>query len=265
MSLLRSAVIVLALAGMPPGCSVPQRAPDPAPTARSIAQQVERTHGRDAWFARRAVRADLTIDFGDERVLDGRLSAATDLSASRLDFGNGVTLVYDGQTAWITPPRLEVDKARSHLLMWPYLLAMPFTLRDQGTTLTTEASLPLGGKRYDALRLGFADAPGGDWHIVYPDEETGRLKAVAFRAAFDPIPRSSEGEVHAVIYTDFTTVEGVAIPTRWMFYRWSRDQGTIGEPIARAALRDVRFFDPPPGFFERPSGAARRDSQPPPK
>ena len=247
------------------GCSTFRPRPqDPAVTAASIADRVERTHGRDAWVAHKAIRAELTVDFGDERVIVGRLSSATDQSGARLDFANGTTLVYDGETAWIVPPRLEFDKARSHLLMWPYLLALPFTLRDGGTTLTTEASLPLGGKRYDALKLSFVDSPG-DWHILYPDGETGRLKAVAFRAAFDPIPRPPGDDVHAVVYTDFTTVDGVSIPTRWVFYQWSRDAGTIGEPIARAALRNVAFIDPPAETFRRPSVAARRDSQPVPK
>ncbi|MEO6436839.1 MAG: hypothetical protein ABIP55_13915 [Tepidisphaeraceae bacterium] len=257
-------ILLLAIALSHIGCTPDAQTRTPA-TKPFVAplRDIERSHGLSAWRRHRAVQCEFTLDIGEKRVIDGRLTAATDLSGSRLDLRDGTALVYDGTTAWVMPPRRDFDKARSHLLLWPYLLALPFTLRDAGSTLTSEGPLLLGGKHYDALRVSFAGSPA-DWHVLYPDGETGRLKAIAFMAAFDPIPRRGD-EPHAVIYTDFTEIEGVPLAQHWMIYHWNRAQGTVGDPIARAALRNVRFVQPPPGFLDKPSAGAREDVMPVPK
>ncbi|HYO10674.1 MAG TPA: hypothetical protein VER17_17045 [Tepidisphaeraceae bacterium] len=402
-----AAAALLALVACLPGCTrlrsgwndlsskVSPRKETPAQVA---VRRMEAAHGASAWRSKRALSADLYVEFDGREQLRGTLTFTTDRARSRLDLAGGATLVFDGQQAWIargTPSTTRAvdddddaararagagagagrgasananarsdadhgassatapiapspgaaraarpsaastasattttavdtfDRARFHLLTWPAFASMPFRLRERGAFVTDAGTLPLGGRDVPVLRLtfprpvgsgtrapgapatapaspapaspvpaspaspAFASAPAEDWYVLYPDAETGRLRAVAYLAtpgadgagadgastagtaegagisgiaggAGGAEGPGRDGPAHpprALTYTDWQPLDGVTLATRWTFYQWTMDQGIIGDPIGRAVLKNLQFVDTPPGFFDQPTGA----------
>lgn len=235
--------------------------------ASAFVRRIEQAHGRDAWYRHDAVAADIVVEFGGRRAIDGVVTFTTDAGRSRIDLKDGTTLVFDGQRAWTAPASAEFPRARFHLLTWPYFAAIPFKLRDGGTRLAETASRPLNGTPHPTARLTFApgtgDAPD-DWYVLYQDPQTGRLAAMAYIVTYGAKPGDPPPEPHAILYDRFREIGGATVATDWTFYNWSDEHGVHGEPIGRVTLRNLRFLDPPPpDAFDKPA-AAREDPLPVP-
>ncbi|HEX2253229.1 MAG TPA: hypothetical protein VHQ65_08175, partial [Thermoanaerobaculia bacterium] len=232
--------------------------------AAAFAGPIEESHGAEAWRRQEAVAADVVLEFGGDRVFEGRLLFPPDMSASRLELAGGTVAVWDGEAAWVSPASAELPRARFHLLTWPYFLALPFKLRDPGTRLEDLGERPLSGTAYQAARLTFEPGTGDtpdDWYVLYRDPASERLIAAAYIVTYGTPAEQAEAEPHAITYEDFQEVEGVQVPTTWRFWSWNEEEGVDGEPIGRVALENVRFGPAPAGAFERPEDA-REDALP---
>lgn len=234
------------------------------PVAAAFAGPIERSHGAEAWYEREAVKAHVTLTFGGEEVLAGTLTFTTDMGEARIDTADGVTAVWDGVHAWVSPADAELPRARFHLLTWPYFLSAPMKLRDPGTHIEDLGPQEMRGKTYDVARLTFEPGTGDtpdDWYVLYRDPETDRLEAMAYVVTYGTTLAEAEAEPHAITYEDSVKVDGVEIPTVWRFWLWSEEEGIHGEPLGRLDLSDVRFVEPEPGTFSRPDDA-REDEMP---
>ncbi len=228
-----------------------------ARASSGLAARVARTHGESRWDARPALQADIAIDFGGGRILDGTMLFDTAVGRVRMELNNGNVLVFDGERAWMATP---MPRARFHLLTWPYFLAAPFKLDDGGANLRPTGSVPLtdDGPAYDTARLtfdvGVGDAPD-DWYELYVDD-AGRLAAMGYIVTYGGTdPEAAEDESHAITYDRFVNVDGVALSDRWTFWNWTREDGLTGAPIGAAVLSDLRFVTPAPDAFTKPAGA----------
>lgn len=226
--------------------------------AARFAAPIEAAHGEDAWSAAEAVSANLTVVYGGQTVIDGRLLFTPEVGRSRLELADGTVAVFDGERAWVSPASAELPQARFHLLTWPYFLAAPFKLRDPGTHLEDLGTRPLDGVEHPTARLtfdpGVGDSPD-DWYVVYRDPESGRLAALAYVVTYGSTREQAEAEPHAITYHDDATVGGTTLPTTWRLWNWSEAEGIHGEPLGEVTLADLRFATPPPGAFERPADA----------
>jgi hypothetical protein len=262
--------------------------------------ELERAHGAGAWRRHQAVQTEIIVEFdksddddsgdddtssddgrrgtaggfaetgggentrGGSRTIDGVLTFTTDGTKSRLDLRSGVTLVFDGAHAWVTPPNRKFPDARFHLRIWPYFIAVPFKLRDGGVKVASLGEQPLAARMYPSLRLTFEPGTGDsprDWYLLYRDPETNRLKAMAYTTNYGLPPGEKPDDPRAVVYDDFRDVQGATLATHWTFYRWVAGAGISGDPIGRATLRNLHFTTAPEGFFEKPEGA-REDRVP---
>jgi hypothetical protein len=250
------------------GCARDEKRAAPLRPAQALpgVAELERAHGADAWKQYDALRCELVVEFDGKRTVDGILTFTTDGTKSRIDLKNGAQLVFDGEHAWVSPDSARFDKARFHLLTWPYFCAVPFKLRDGGVRVGWMGDQPLGGRSLPALRLTFAPGTGDaprDWYILYRDGETDLLKAMAYIVTYGKAPGDRPDDPHAITYDDHVTVQGVTIPTRWTFFDWVPGKGISGDPRGRATLKNVHFLNPPPGFFAKPF-SAREDALPKP-
>ncbi|MEM9596851.1 MAG: hypothetical protein AAGD06_21455 [Acidobacteriota bacterium] len=220
---------------------------------------IEAAHGADAWWSQRAVSADIAVDFGGQRVLEGRLLTDTPGGRVRIELVDGSVMVFDGKDAWTSPADSAAQGARFHLLTWPYFLAAPMKLRDPGTHLEDLGDVPLAdGRTAPAARLTFSDGIGDtpeDWYVVYRNRDSDRLAAMAYIVTFGKDLAKAEEEPHVIVYGAFKDIDGVTVPTRWSFYDWNSEQGVVGEPIGRATLDNVRFVDPAADAFVAPRGS----------
>jgi hypothetical protein len=74
---------------------------------------------------------------------------------------------------------------------------------------------------------------------------------------------SFDFDPHAVIFSDFETISGVRLATRWTFFKWDSKAGVVGDPVGRATLRNIEFVHADESIFARPS-FAREDPPPAP-
>lgn len=234
-------------------------------TPQALLSRIEAAHGAQRLRAQRAIAADLPVEFGGQRMIDGSIIFTTDGGRSRLKLKDGTIAIFDGRHAWVSPASSTFTSARFHLLTWPYFALAPFKLGDPGTRLELAGEQTLHDKPHATAKLTFApgtgDAPD-DWYLLYVDPQTARLAAMAYVVTYGKKPGAPE-EPHAIVYEDFQTIDGATISTTWKFYNWSPEKGPHGDMIGQATLRNVRFMTPDPGAFDKPPDA-REDALPRP-
>jgi hypothetical protein len=186
----------------------------------------------------------------------------TDMSRTRFERADGAVAIWDGSDAWVAPASADFPRARFHVLTWPYFLSAPMKLTDPGTYLEPLGRRELQGETYTAAKLTFGPGVGDtpdDWYILYRDDVTNRLHAMAYVVTYGKTLDEAEAEPHAITYDVFEEIEGVQLATRWTFWLWSEAEGIHGEPIGSVALDDVEFVEPPADAFDVPEGAAKQE------
>jgi hypothetical protein len=249
---------------MGPQSTQPSTQPDRG-ESRSLALAVAKAHNGDAWQDHRAVRVDIDIDFGGNQLFEGTMLYDHHNNRVRMVGADGMTMVFDGERAWIKPADASIPYgARFHLLTWPYFLAAPFKLDDPGTRMREFGMTTMNGERYRSGKLTFESGVGDtpdDWYVIYADPESGLLEAMAYIVTYGTPQEKAEREPHAVIYKSYRTIDGVQLSTRWVFRRWGEEQGLFGDPIGEVRLTNIEFVKPKQGAFEKPEGA-REDTLP---
>jgi hypothetical protein len=213
-----------------------------------MVRRIEQAHGAAAWKTKQAVSADVSVQLDGRDPLTGPIAFTTDAKKARL-------------------PDEFPDDASAILNRLPALAAVPAMLRDPTSVVTDAGTLPFGGRDVPVLRLTFAPGSshaGGDYYVLYPDPETGRLRAIAFIPSVPttaPTPAaaaatSSAIDARAVTFSDWTTVDGVPLPTRWTFFRWTIDAGITGDPLAIVVLWNPRFVAATADLFDKSDAPA---------
>jgi hypothetical protein len=258
--------LALSLLTLGAGCapapsSAPLPTPSPAPVAETFlaryARELSAAHGGAAWHQARALEADLTIDFGGQRVIEGQLLAETTGGRVRLSLANGTVIGFDGREIWTTPADSAFPGARFHALTWSYFLTAPFKVGDPGTQLEELGAIPFtNGETRPAARLTFGAGVGDspeDWYVLYRDPVSGRLAAMAYIVTFGKTRAEGEKEPHGILYQEETTVGGVTLATRWVFSNWSREAGFQGAPLGGGQLSNLKFVEPAADAFSKPA------------
>ena len=249
------------------GCQTTEPAAEirPRESAREIARRIEAAHGLERWLSKQAVAMDISVSFGGNEVLSGAMVYDYHDNLVRIDTDAGPSLVFDGRAAWVTPASAAAPSARFHLLTWSYFLAAPFKLQDPGSHLVPAGMLRNGGRDHPAATLTFEAGTGDtpdDWYVVYMDPETDRLAGLAYIVTYgDKSREEAEAEPHFIRYEHYVPVDGVLLSGHWVFYLWSEQEGSFGEPISEVNVSNLRFVTPDPDTFARPQDA-REDALP---
>jgi hypothetical protein len=223
-----------------------------------LVDRVERAHRADRWYRHEAVAAHIDVTFRGNHVLRGTFTFDTAVGKVRAELDNGTTIVFDGQTCWVSPADSDFQRARFHVLTWPYFAAVPFKLDDPGAHVQSlDNPLAYNGKDHLGGKLTFSpgtgDAPD-DWYILYVDPDNHWLRAMAYVVTYGK-DADAELEPHAIVYDDYVRVSGSLVSRQWTFYHWSEQAGIHGEPIGHVSLSDIRFVTPDDQMFIAPPGA----------
>ncbi len=232
--------------------------------AIAFAARIARAHGKKTWDQKKAVQADIVLEFGGNEMLNGTLIYDMHTSCARIELKDGTTLVFDGEKAWVSPAEAQVPMARFHLLTWSYFLAAPFKLSDPGSHLEASGTLPLEDKLVTTRKLTFDEGVGDasdDWYIIYPDLATNRLAAMAYIVSYGKSVEAAEEEPHAIVYHDYETIDGVTLSMRWTMHHWSAEKGPFGDPMGVVHVSNVTFIDVDETTFAKPDDA-REDKLP---
>jgi hypothetical protein len=101
----------------------------------------------------------------------------------------------------VAPASAKLERARFHLLTWPYFAALPMKLADPGAHLQLLGERSLRGKVYQAVRLTFDPGVGDtpeDWYVLYRDPSSGRLAAAAYIVTYGKSATAASKEPHAI-------------------------------------------------------------------
>jgi hypothetical protein len=225
----------------------------------AMLEMIETAHHAETYASQEAIQADFELSgFGGLEV-SGTMWFTPSMGKVRMEIGDDILLIYDGETAWQSPADAEVPgpPARFHVLTWPYFVAAPYKLNDPGTQhesvwVHSAKENPRGGLRvtFDA---GVGDTPD-DWYIAMPDEQ-GRLGALAYIVTYGKDQETAEKQPSVILYSDFEEVQDVPFATTWTFHYWNQDEGVQGEPKGQGSLSNIKFVIPPVDAFVKPEDA----------
>lgn len=223
-------------------------------------ESVESAHNADAWYDAAGIRTDVKVVFGGATRINGTMTFDCWLGKARIDQYDGRSVVFDGDTAWVSPASADFPRARFDVITWPYFLAAPMKLGDPGANLSEHKTLPMrGGDAQETMKLTFGDGVGDapdDWYIVFANDD-GVVEALAYIITYggsDP----EEAKPSIILYSDYQVVDGVPIPMRWDFYYWDEEKGVYGEPKGYAELSNPALLtELPEGLFEKPLDAKK--------
>lgn len=234
---------------------------------RHFADTVGTAHGIETYRSHQAIQADVTISYGEKTMLQGVFTFDMPVGKSRIETADGAVMVFDGKDAWVAPADAPVPPGmtRFHLLTWPYFVAAPFKLADPGTHLDDAGMKPLDAHTIlPAGKLTFGEDVGDtpdDWYVVYRDQDTGRLAALAYIVTYGKTTHDAEKEPHVAIYEAYEEVDGVTLPTRMTMWHWDPKLGKVGESLGTLEVSNYRFVEPDEKTFVKPDGA-RIDAPP---
>lgn len=223
--------------------------------AVAYAQGIESAHNKSDWNSNKAVSFDISLSFGGQERLNGKVTSLTNSSKVRVDKNNNTQLIYDGNEVYLCPADAEPKGARFDMFTWQYFFALPFKLTDPGTNWETLESVEMGGNKFDLGKLSFeeniGDAPD-DWYVVYQERETGLLHGAAYIVTFGSGDQAkAEENPHAIVYSDYKVIDGIPVATKWSFHNWSLKDG-FGDKIGEATLSNITFFNAEDKLFEKP-------------
>ena len=127
------------------------------------------------------------------------------------------------------------------MVIYASFVAVPFDLVDSSVTVRELQPMMLGGESY---RIGIVNrsSAGGNWaiYIGQNDRFPRALTPLAPKTGIDPADADSQAKGYAVVYEKIVTVEGIALPSRWVVRSWDWQHG-VGEPVATVELSDASF------------------------
>ncbi|MEM6854550.1 MAG: hypothetical protein AAF593_09095 [Planctomycetota bacterium] len=223
---------------------------------------IEDAHAGSTYNAQQAVQADFVADFGPMH-LDGTMWFTPSMGRVRLELEGGIIIVYDGQTAWLSPADAAVPgpPARFHVLTWPYFVAVPYKLDDPGTAHADAGAHPIrsADEVLPGTKITFGEGVGDtpdDWYMAFADPDTGYLTALSYIVTYGVAAEEANKQASIVLYDDFVDVDGVPFATTWTFHYWTPGEGLVGEPKGNAKLSNIAFVDElPADAFVKPEGA----------
>jgi len=222
--------------------------------AVAFAQSIENAHNKTAWNSNTAVAFDIDLKFGGQERLNGKITSLTNSSKIRIDKKDGAKLIFDGSEVYLCPETAPDKGARFDMFTWQYFFAMPFKLTDPGTNWENIDSKKENELSYPAGRLTFrkniGDAPD-DWYVIYQDPKTNLLHAAAYIVTFGSEIDKANENPHAIVYSNYKTVEGIQVATQWDFHEWSEEKG-IGKKLGEATISNIVFFEAEADLFEKP-------------
>jgi len=222
-----------------------------------FAKGIESAHNKTDWDNKRAVSFDISLSFGGQERLNGKVTSLTNSSKIRIDKKNDTQLIYDGNKVYLCPANAEAKGARFDMFTWQYFFSIPFKLTDPGTKWETLESVELNGNPYDLGKLSFekniGDAPD-DWYVIYQERQSGLLHAAAYIVTFGTEQEKAEQNPHAIVYSNYKVVEGIPIATKWFFHNWNSTEG-FGDQLGEATISNVVFFNAKDSLFEKPENS----------
>ncbi|MDQ8209367.1 hypothetical protein QEH52_17700, partial [Coraliomargarita sp. SDUM461003] len=217
-----------------------------APDLAAVVAATQEAHGLQAWWEKEVVLADVEIVFGGNTIVDGTFSFEAHGPRARYDRKDGTSVIFDGQTAWVSPAEAEAPKGRFHVLTWPWFIMAPFKMQGDGINLSDLDSAEVDGTRYQTVFQTFGEDMGDtpdDWYRFYLDPKTKLVDGMAYIVTFGKDLETANEKPSIIKYFDYVDAEGPVIATRYEFWYWDSEQhAVVGDaPKGVGTVSNVRY------------------------
>ena len=216
-------------------CSGSQEVAAAGPTAgretRKIVDSMIEAHGgMEAWSSAPTISFECRfLPAGGSSPIISREVIEQGSRHAYIDYpGTEMRLAWDGEGAWSSswqgayPPRFMA-------LLNYYFLNLPWLTQDPGLILGDPETARLWDDptEYVTIRMTFEPGVGDtpdDYYVLYVHPTTHRLKACRYIVTYAEIlPEGAESTPeHILVYDEFDTVDGLAVPARCTIYELDR-------------------------------------------
>lgn len=226
----------------------------------NLTYYTQQAHNIEAWWEKEVVQADVVIDFGENRIVDGTFTFEAHGPRARYDRKDGVSIIFDGETAWVHPPDAEAAIGRFHVFTGPWFIMAPFKMKGDGIQLSEAGVRPLNGKRFKTMLQTFGGVMGDtpdDWYRFYIGPKSNLIAAMSCIVIYGKDTASANKQPSIIRYFDYTEGEGPRIATRYELWYLDPDSGTtVGkQPKGTGTVSDIRYLATAEADFRVPENA----------
>lgn len=212
--------------------------------AEICARMVEAHGGMDPW------QAAATIRFQDQWTRPqespvGHTVVDADTRRATIDFPDAdMSLAWDGERAWSTNWKMPMPPRFLALLNF-YFVCLPWLTQDPGVILGDPGKAHLWDDptEYITVRMTFGEGVGDtpdDYYLLYIDPVSHRLAGCEYIVTYAALLPEGVDHTppHILLFTDWTTVNGLTVPTAYTIH--NEDQSVY----AACEIRDWSFDEP---------------------
>ena len=183
-------------------------------------------------------KSRLTADNHSRRIYHDMLDPATDSVMGQI--------AWDGESAWKYPDTLAIFSARFWSSTGFYFQSIPFVLADSGVRYDVLPEDTLDGVPHAIVKASFDDNVGdsyGDTYTLYLDADSSLVRAIRYTSTYGQgRPAPEEMNESLMYYLDYTTIDGLTVPTR--FETYSYQDGVKGPQRGSASASNISYRAP---------------------
>jgi hypothetical protein len=229
-------------------------------TSERITQDTQEAHQLRSWWEKEVVQAEVGIDFGGTRMVDGTFTFEAHGPRARFDREDGASIIYDGKTAWVSPADAVTPMGRFHVLTWPWFIMAPFKMQGDGILLSQVSLRPLNGKAHKSLLQTFGGDMGDtpdDWYRFFIDQRTDLIDGMSYIVTYGKDAETANQKPSIILYFDYTEGAAPRIAQRYELWYWDPDSGTtVGEaPKGTGTVSEIKYLAKSEADFTVPNDA----------
>jgi hypothetical protein len=201
---------------------------------------IEDAHNYESYNSKEVIQFDLNLVFGGKKRFEGTIQMTPSGGLVKM-IDSSKTLVWDGNEAYSSDT--SYTGGRFGLLTWSYFFAAPYKLGDPGSQMKVLGSRNLNDLPYESGKLTFGEGVGDtpdDWYVVYKDEKSNLLAAMAYIVTASSSVKEAEADPHAITYEAYDLVYGIPFATQWNFWTWN-EVGELNKLLGSASISKIQF------------------------
>jgi hypothetical protein len=223
---------------------------------QSLADKIESAHNMENFKKHEAIQFNISVNFGSKTAINGIMTLSTDSKNGLIQNADGSKIYFNGDKVFYDTAQIKDNSnLRFKAYTWSYFFLLPFKLNDEGTVWQDYENKNLNGKEFLVEELTFKSEIGDtpdDWYIVYADTASHLLQLAAYIVTDNKTIEEAEKDPHAIEYYNYVELEGVSFATKWAFWEWRKNIGTIKQ-LGEGTLTSFKFIDDLDGIFTVPS------------
>ncbi|MGF1452650.1 MAG: hypothetical protein ACFB21_11330 [Opitutales bacterium] len=260
--LLPSTAAAVTLLTLMNGCAPggPRAGPPASDAIEPWVDYAQRAHNIESWWTKDLVSAEVVVDFQGSRIVDGTFIFEAHGPRARYERADGATIIFEGETAYITPADAEDQQGRFHVLTWPWFLMAPFKMQGEGIELSDFARKQVANEEYVTIFQTFAGDMGDtpdDWYRYFIDPESGLVYGMSYIVTYGKSEDEANEQASMIRYFDYIEGDGPIISQRQEYWYWDKANAQLSGdgPKGTSNVTNIEYFQLDESLFEIPENS----------